>query len=106
MHLTTSTLHAWATTPPYPSGSTLIRLEDGDSMPANPGTLVVPVAPNIEGPALVELVVFRDGGWSAREMVYETPESIALAASDAQRRRKLTPVCRIPACGCTGEAHP
>jgi hypothetical protein len=57
---------------------TLIRLEEGDSM----GTV-----PALTGPAIVELVVYRDGGWSARELVYETPESIALAASLSIRQR-------------------
>lgn len=85
MHLTRETLDTWAAAlrarlahPGPASGYTrLIRLEDGDSIVATTGT--------ISGPAIVELVVYRDGGWSAREQVYETPESIALAASLAQR---------------------
>lgn len=60
----------------------LVRLEEGDSMDAD--TAWNPR--QIEGPTIVELVVvYRDGGWRAREQVCETPESIALAASLAQR---------------------
>lgn len=93
MYLTREALDAWADSLRNVGnvvtgsiGSHLIRLEEGDSMPrredSNPGTMIT-------GPALVELVVYRDGGWSARELAYETVESIALAASLAQRQATI-----------------
>jgi hypothetical protein len=88
MHLTREALDMWAAAE-YPKTRqvsdrrTLIRLEEGDIMDIrlHPRGITNVAA----GPALVELIVYRDGGWSAREMDYETPESIALAASLAQR---------------------
>lgn len=77
MHLTRETLDAWAATLQIAASDRrrILRLEEGDSMdggnPNAPGTCTIP------GPAIVELIVYRDGGWSARELPCETPESIA-----------------------------
>lgn len=100
MHLTREIIDRWAESlranrPRIgpPGGLTrLVRLEEGDSIIAvsNP-QILRDAAHDIEGPAIVELVVYRDGGWAAREQVFETPESIALAASiEAHRRPRLT----------------
>lgn len=88
MHITTSVLDAWTDRihpHPLPIGVHLIRLEEGDVLSHNPNPRV---DNSIVGPAIVEMCIYRDGGWSAREMKYETPESIALAASLAVRGEK------------------
>jgi hypothetical protein len=76
-HLTYTDVDRWATI--AGAGRYLVRVVSGERMPirVHPQAMTNTVA----GPAIVELVVFRDGGWTAREMHYETPESIAVTAS-------------------------
>jgi hypothetical protein len=84
MHLTTNILDIFArhSRDLLGGGTCLIQLEEDDVL----SYISDPRADNsIVGPAIVELTVFRDGGWRAREVVYETAESVALAASLAQR---------------------
>lgn len=85
MHLTREALDVWAGNQHrLPYGKYVLLLAEGDSVDGpgfDPAVVLVP----IEGPAVVELVVYRDGGWSARALQHETVESIALAASLAQR---------------------
>lgn len=73
MNLTREILDIWARH--AETGVTTLRLEDGDQMSDGRS------ARAIEGPAIVELVRYRDGDWSARAITYETAESLALFAS-------------------------
>ena len=99
-HLTHETLDAWAAEtrrqlrrPGPPEGYVRrLLLAEGDSV--SRGTLPSFSPPYdktglvIHGPALVELVVFRDGGWSAREVPYLTPDDVVLIASLTQQGRQ------------------
>lgn len=49
-------------------------------------------------PTLVELVL-RDGSWC-------TPADVVQRDKMARARAARTKVCRLPDCGCIGEAHP
>lgn len=85
MHLNRETLDIWATRTrqelrrPGPNQGyvRLLQLAEGDNMATGDG----PIDRIIEGPAIVELVVYLDGGWAVRERLFETVESIALRAS-------------------------
>lgn len=76
MHLDRATLDAWAAErgaglSGSGPGRYLIRLGDGDTLTTSIGGILY-------GPAVVEVVVYRDGGWIARAVPTQTPATILL----------------------------
>lgn len=70
MYLNRNTITAWSEN--QPPGTTLVKLNIDDVMDRSTNG----ADPYITGPGVVELTVYRDGGWTARPKLYETPETI------------------------------
>ena len=76
LSLTRDTIDAWveARRARGDVGPVLVKLEAGDRMDIKLHSRGI--SNTAVGPALIELTVYRDGGWDVREMTYETPGTI------------------------------
>jgi hypothetical protein len=74
MYLSRDTISTWAGR--QQPGATRVKLDADDVMDRSTNG----AAPYITGPGIVELTVYRDGGWSATPKLFETPGTIYWAA--------------------------